>query len=193
MVTKTEPKRRAIVVKQPVELSPHEKATLGQLLGMGPRDRGATLELLQELLAENQTCLRGAPLMPTRANHVAAFAMVQKDAERLYRTITDLAEHHRSMLPDASTFVDQLAKFHDDVQIGLIQMRGRGSARGGGKRQGVAAARQMVEHSLGMFFDLNALAPNGTLRSERLSRSVFVQERQHFIEYCMGLIELLTA
>ena len=188
MVTKTEPKRRAIVVKLPVEFSTHDKATLGRLLGMGPRERGPTLKRLQEQLAENQACLRGAPLMPTRAHHVEAFNRVQKDAEKLYRTITDLAEHHRSMLPDASTFVDQLVKFHDDVQMGLIQMRGRKSARGGGKQQVVAGARQIVEHSLGMFFDLNALAPDGKLRSDGLARPVFVQERKDFREHCVDLI-----
>lgn len=188
MVTKTQPKRQVAVRTSEVTLSSHDQATLGQLLGAGPRDRASLLDRLREQLSEHQACLRGAPLMPTRANHIAAFSEVQKDAARLYQTITQLPEHHRKVLPEVSTFVDQLAKFHDDVQIGLIQMRGRGTGRGGAKKQAIAGARKTVEHGLGVFFDLNARAPDGNLRTEGLTAPTFSQERLHFIEYCMDLI-----
>lgn len=188
MVTKTQPKRQVVVRTSEVTLSSHDQATLGQLLGVGSRDRAALLDRLREQLAEHQASLRGAPLMPTRANHIAAFSEVQKDAARLYQTITKLPEHHRTVLPGVSTFVDQLAKFHDDVQIGLIQMRGRGTGRGGAKKQAIAGARKTVEHALGVFFDLNARSPDGTLRTEGLTAPTFSQERLHFIEYCMDLI-----
>jgi len=174
--------------KSPVKLSVYDEQTLGKLLGLQPRDRFPTLGQLSENLSENQVLLRTGSKLPTRASHIRAFELVQKDAERLYRTITELPEHHRTVLPDAAVFLGQLAEFHDQVQIGLIQMRGRKSARGGAKKQQIAWARKVVEHSIGIFFDLNARGPNGKLRSEGLKAPVFVQERLRFIEYCMDLI-----
>lgn len=191
MVTETQPKRQATVVKSPVHLSTYHQGMLGQLLGIDRRDRGPALERLREVLAENHACLRGAPLTPTRAHHVAAFAKVQKDAQRLYQTIDGLPAHHREQLPDVGVFAGQLAKFHDEVQIGLFQMRGRGSARGGAKKQAIAGARQMVQFSLSMFFDLNAHAPNGSpwTVEAKVTDAAFARDRQHFIEYCLGLID----
>lgn len=136
-----------------------------------------------------QASLRGAPVAPQRAHHIDAFKLVRKDAERLYRTIEGLPEHHRSLLPDAAAFMDQLATFHDNVQIGLRQMKARKSPRGGGKRQLIANTRKVAEHSFGVFFDLNALGENGELLSHGLKEPRYVPERQRFVEYCMALIE----
>lgn len=174
--------------KSPVDLSGSDQAALRMYLGIAPRDLGTTLDRLREQLSENQACLKEAEKLPTRASHIRAFKDVQEVAAKLYQTINTLPDHHRKMLPDVTLFVDQLAKFHNDVKIGLIQMRGRGSARGGGRLQAIARARQTAEHSIGFFFDMNARGPDGKLRSEGLTAPVFVQERKLFIEYCMDLI-----
>lgn len=193
MPTITPPKKQRVVTRREFTLSEYQRRELAKLLGIKPRDRQEIFALLLSHFSDQDAALRGAPLAPTRAHHIGAFVKVQKDAERLYRTITELPDHHRALLPDVGTFVDQLAKFHDGIQTGLYQMRGRGSARGGAKKQVVAGARKTVEHSLGIFFDLNARAPNGKLRSEGLTAPVFVQERLLFIEFCMDLLNSPTA
>jgi ABC-type Na+ transport system ATPase subunit NatA len=193
MPTITPPKRQVTVTKSDITLTRSNQDEIGRLLGLDRAGRATTLNALQGLLSENQALLRGAPLAPQRAHQVSAHTLVQKDAARLYKTITSLPDHHRQNLPDVEKFVSQLAEFHDQVQIGLIQMKGRGSQRGGGKKRGVAMARKVAEHSIGVFFDLNALGTDGKLRTDGLTVPAYAIERKHFVEYCMDLISPLAA
>jgi hypothetical protein len=188
MPTKTPLKRQATVTRGEIALTRYNQDEIGKLLGLKRSNRAATLDALQVILSENQVLLRGAPLAPQRAHQISAHTLVQKDAARLYQTITSLPDHHRQNLPDVDKFVSQLTEFHDQVQIGLIQMRGRGSQRGGGKKRGIAMARQVAERSIGVFFDLNALDADGQPRTAGLTIPTFASERQHFVEYCMDLI-----
>jgi hypothetical protein len=191
MPTITQPKRQATVTKAPVQMTPFKESEAGRLLGIKPSQRGPVMAELRARLTECSALLRGAPLAPQRAHQVAAHEQVRKDAARLYKTISELPDHHRNNIPDADVFLTQLGNFHDQLQFGLIQMRGRGSQRGGGKQRTIARTRQAVEHSLGMFFDLNAVDGKGRLRSDSIKATgpIFLPERLRFVEYCMGLID----
>lgn len=189
MPTITPVKKQHVVVRREFTLSPYQQRELAKLLGIKQKGEKDIFAILLAHFADHSARLRGAPLAPQRANHITAFAKVQKEAARLYETIAVLPDHHRTLLPNVDAFTSQLAAFHDGVQTGLIQMCGRPSPHGGGKTQSVAGARLVVEHSLGVFFDLNARAPDGKCRNEGLTAPMFVQERQYFVEYCMDLIE----
>lgn len=188
MPTITPLKRQATVTQSDIKLTRSNQDEIGRLLGLNRSSRKEVLEDLCRVLSANQALLRGAPLAPQRAHQIRAHSLVQKDAARLYKTIAKLPGHHLQNLPDVEKFVSQLAEFHDQVQIGLIQMRSRKSQRGGGKKQNVAMTKRAVEFSIGMFFDLNALGTNGQLRTAGLTAPMFAIERQHFVEYCIDLI-----
>lgn len=171
--------------------------------------RAEAVERFNAVLSDAKKKLISADGGPLRAHLIAAHEDIRaraegvyRDTERLLRIIKETGEPYRSSLPDipeAGDFLAQLGIFHDQLSIGLSQMRGLPNARGGARKVEQAKAKEVVHHALRTFFDLNATDANGELRSASLNEQgrtaweSFVEDRDDFVAWAADTAGLLPA
>lgn len=190
MPTKTKPKRAVQVRKSHVNLSREQALHIRRnLLGWSSGSGwDAIRDRLCEQLSEHQALLRGAPVSPLLAHLIAELKQVHKATNAYLDTLANVTPHGYRMMPGIDEVRQAVEAFEWNTRVSLIQMDGQPKQRGGAKRANIKKAREVVEHSLGIFWDLNAQDRGGVQALSEHPGVFLYPQRTNFIEYCVGLI-----